>query len=239
MVSTRLGRDPSFAFFSRPTNDPLALAIAPRLESWDATSARSQVELARYLDHVDALVSPSMSVLSEGAAISLTVGLPDDRDLISGGGDLDNFLYPVVRSIGPARFVTAWASKGRGDSTIAVGPAVPQHAPTGEGWRHCTVVTTASAQTRTFKEQSTAAIPVVATTTGPIETQIAYRLSARRNWAALWKPTIDALGGVLGVPNPARPFTPMDERIVRLALHRTIDESLGWSIAIEICLRTV
>ena len=69
---------------------------------------------------------------------------------------------------------------------------------------------------------------------GPIDLEISYRLSHRRNWAQQWKPTIDALGAVLGVANPAHPFSPMDDRIVSLALHRFVDESLGWDIEMEI-----
>jgi len=43
---------------------------------------------------------------------------------------------------------------------------------------------------------------------GPLALQVHYRLGGRRNWATLWKPTIDALGHVIGVPEPRRPFGP-------------------------------
>jgi hypothetical protein len=100
------------------------------------------------------------------------------------------------------------------------------------------LATTAAADTRAFKEQVADAVPVLEAAEDALEVQISYRLSSHRNWSTLWKPTIDALGGVLGIPDPARPFMPRDDRIVRLGLHRAIDASLGWDIAIAICWRT-
>jgi hypothetical protein len=70
--------------------------------------------------------------------------------------------------------------------------------------------------------------------TGAISLDIEFRLSPARNWATLWKPAIDSLGPLLGVPDPRRPFTPNDDRIVRLGLHRSIDPSLGWDIELSI-----
>ena len=63
---------------------------------------------------------------------------------------------------------------------------------------------------------------------------IRFGVSSRRNWSTLWKPAIDALGPVLGTQHPAWPFHPDDDRIVDLALHRTIDDTLGNDITIEV-----
>lgn len=41
------------------------------------------------------------------------------------------------------------------------------------------------------------------------------------NWVVLWKPSIDALGATVG--EGPRPFHPLDDRIVRLALHRRVE----------------
>jgi hypothetical protein len=35
------------------------------------------------------------------------------------------------------------------------------------------------------------------------------------------------------MPNPVRPYQPADDRIVDLALHRHIDDTLGHDIALE------
>ncbi len=59
----------------------------------------------------------------------------------------------------------------------------------------------------------------------------------QRQRAAWWKPTIDSLGSVLGRADPGRLYTPDDDRITRLGLHRTIDENLGWNVAIKLWWR--
>lgn len=47
-----------FVYFDPPAvGAPVPLALTPRLESWDSKHARSQVELAAYLDHVETLLS--------------------------------------------------------------------------------------------------------------------------------------------------------------------------------------
>jgi hypothetical protein len=58
-------------------------------------------------------------------------------------------------------------------------------------------------------------------------------VSSSRNWSTLWKPAIDALGPVLGIQDPAKPFRPDDDRIVDLAMHCTIDDALVNDVEIE------
>ncbi len=62
---------------------------------------------------------------------------------------------------------------------------------------------------------------------------IRFGVSSQRNWSALWKPAIDALGPVLGIQDLIKPFRPDDDRIVDLALHRPIDDALGNDVDIE------
>jgi hypothetical protein len=72
---------------------------------------------------------------------------------------------------------------------------------------------------------------------GPAAIHIAFRVGPYRNWANLWKPAIDALGGVLGVDNPARPFAPRDDRITELGLQNSIDPSLGHAVQVDVWWR--
>jgi hypothetical protein len=72
---------------------------------------------------------------------------------------------------------------------------------------------------------------------GPVEVHLAWRCSSRRNWATLWKPTIDAMGPILGEPFPNRPFYPNDDRIVSLGLHLQVDDMIGWSVHIGMMWR--
>jgi hypothetical protein len=73
---------------------------------------------------------------------------------------------------------------------------------------------------------------------GPVDIHIAFRVGPHRNWANLWKPAIDALGGVLGVDNPARPFAPRDDRITELGLQHSIDPSLGHAVQVGVWWRS-
>ena len=185
----------STGFFRQPEGG-LALEVEPRLESWDAKGSASQVGLSSFLDHLEATVDPLFVALQGPGSISLTVQVPAHRGVVSGGGDLDNYLFPVVRRLGWSHFMSAWAQKGREPSSVSVAPAIEIEPPSSE-WASCAVTTTASAATTEFKDQVACAVPVVVPSTGPVEVQIAYRLSSLRNWAALWKPTIDAMGATL------------------------------------------
>lgn len=99
------------------------------------------------------------------------------------------------------------------------------------------VRTTASASTRAWKQQVHDACALAAppeSIRGAFGIDIEFRVSPARNWSSLWKPAIDSLGPLLGVRNQQRPFTPNDERIVRLGLHRSLDASLGWDVALSV-----
>jgi len=68
---------------------------------------------------------------------------------------------------------------------------------------------------------------------GPVGLQIAVTTGPGRNWAALWKPLIDAFGPVLG-EDPLRPFHPRDDRIVSLGLHHHITGGIGHDVIIDV-----
>jgi hypothetical protein len=103
-------------------------------------------------------------------------------------------------------------------------------------WRSARGIGTASPATVRWKECINAAIAESSTlaTDGPLELQVAFTVGAKRNWRGLWKPAIDALDPILGRTQPHRQFHALDDRIVRLGLHRTIDPSLGMATAIEV-----
>src|SRR5262245_10455182 len=101
----------------------VSLGVEPVLASWDRAGAPSQVRLARFLDHAEAVVAPMMA--SAGPlALELAVGLPAEVPLLSGGRDLDNYLYPLVTRLGAGRFCAVVGRKFHGSpSRLAVGPA--------------------------------------------------------------------------------------------------------------------
>jgi hypothetical protein len=55
-----------------------------------------------------------------------------------------------------------------------------------------------------------------------------------RNWLNLWKPTIDALGPLLGSAQPGKLWNPRDGRIVELGLHCVVDADLRHDVVMEI-----
>jgi hypothetical protein len=64
---------------------------------------------------------------------------------------------------------------------------------------------------------------------------VAYDLGPLRTWVNLWKPTIDALGPLLGtVPRSTKTHDdPRDGRITALEMHRTVHPDAGNDIRIS------
>jgi hypothetical protein len=228
----------AFTLFSRPTGNAEPLDVQPRLESWEGRDHPTQAALQTYLDHIEETVDPHLLAVEGDAAISLDVGLPHDTPLTGAGGDLDNFLYPVVRRLGPSRFATAWATKKHGRSSICVHSAVPASQDLGGGWRFAAVRTTKASESRAWKEQVAGQLPAAEPSVGAIELQLCFRVAPQRNWATLWKPAIDALGAILGVERPAHPFNPQDDRVTSLGLHRNVNKDLRHAIEMGIWWRS-
>ncbi len=105
----------------RPPDVPgIELRRPPVLESWNARDHPDQLRLHAFLDEVEAAVA----ICDEAAnlALELQVGLPQSKSLTSGGGDLDNYLFPIARRIGAGRLDAAFGTKRHATtSTLAVG----------------------------------------------------------------------------------------------------------------------
>jgi len=213
----------------------IPLAREPVLESWNGREHPDQLRLRAYLDTVAAQVGSAAWPAQESRVVELIVGLPSTSPVDRGGRDLDNYLFPVARRLGAGRIAAAFARKvHQQGSTIAIGPAapgidLPSSLP-------LSVRTSVSTDSRAWKEAVHRACRDVVTEplpAGPVALRIQFSVSTRRNWAALWKPAIDALGPVLGIPDPAHPFRPADDRVVDLELHRHIDDALVHDVVIK------
>ena len=230
-----------FTLYREPDEFVAVLAVEPRLESWDANTHPSQVALAAYLNHARELCSPAMERLVPPLAIKLWVGAPTRPVYQSQGGDLDNYLYPLVgRGLGWQRFYAAFAEKNADVSRIALGEALPSPSEEVAGWNYAWVETSTSASLRSWKEEIVAQLMQQAVgeeRSQKIELQLAFRLAERRNWAYLCKPAIDSLGCILGLNDTSKPFHPRDDKVVRLGLHRSIDDSMRNRVAIGIWWR--
>lgn len=224
---------PSKVFALPSPGRQLPDGLSPRLASWNAATHPEQIAVQSYLNGIDEFCSDFGD--PEGLALRLDVGRPLASPLLGAGGDLDNYLFPVAARLGANRFDTAWCSKKHGPSALCIEPARACPAPVGSGWVHRHVATAASASSTAWKKEVASQVAPADPGDGPLELQIAYRISPARNWANLWKPTIDSLGALLG--EGPRPFHPSDDRITLLGLHRTVDDSIGWDVQVDIWCR--
>ena len=170
------------------------------------------------------------------------MGLSEDVPLLA-AHDLDNFLLPLVTHLSRLtgrRFASVWGTKRHCEqSCLRVEQATPVEWSVSSDRLH-RVRTTTSAQSEAFKEQIDSALAgAVALPDGPVALQVGFTVGPTRNWPNLWKPTVDALGRILGRDNPARPWAPRDGRVVELGLHRAVDPSLANDVLIAVGARAV
>lgn len=209
----------------------LQLRLPPQLASWDAAGSASQARLAAYLAHAEKLLRPKIDSTPDPLALHLNVGLPNNIALLR-DRDLDNYLLPLVqwlaRSTGRT-FASATALKRHAEhSFVGVGPAQPA---AGDQRAQHVVRTTASAESSRYKEQIRAALAHAAPIEGgPVHLDVVFGVGPTRSWLNLWKPTLDALGALLGQSESSRAWHPDDGRITRLGLHRRPDRDLGHDV---------
>lgn len=209
-----------FRLFAPPDAARIVIEPTPRLESWMRHDHPDQVRLREYLWWLVPRVAPT--VAADTNTLAMTIAVPSCLPRDSGGADLDNYLFPVVRALGHARFVSVWASKVWTEhSTIAVAPARLTQLPDAS-YCFASAETSEPKDTAAWKRDIDAQVrsQVTEAANGPVEIQVAFIVEPHWNWAGLWKPAIDALGAIVG--QGARPFNTRDDRIVKLALHRTI-----------------
>ena len=227
-------------FFAAPTNSPRELHIRPRLASWDAGTAPSQIALTAALDHAVEILQADSREPAGPVAVRLDVGLPEGTNPL-GVYDLDNYLFPIVTRLGKlgVPVVSAWGTKSIGaTSTIRACTAVAVELPPGAIQK---IRTDTSSETAAFKLQiadqlaGNAVLPE-----GPGALQLSFTVGPRRVWTNLWKPTIDALGHLLGRDHTeSRPWHPRDGRIAELGLHYSVDPGMKNSVEISIVTSTI
>jgi hypothetical protein len=224
--------------YRQPGVEPVELTVVPRLASWERKDSPEQVRLAAYLEHMRVVFERAAEEVEGPLAAELSVGLPERVDLLV-HSDLDNFLEPLARVVGP-RVCSWWARKSHAaNSRFAVGPAVRTSEDELVGWEFAAARATASASTAGWKQavnEQIAATCQVAKD-GALEVQIVFRVGPGRNWINLWKPAIDALDPILGRTDPQRAFHPRDDRIIRLALHRVVDVSAEYAVELGVWWR--
>ena len=225
------------AMFAIPVGPAVQLGVEPRLASWNRAGDPDQVKLEAFLAATEQLLRPRCEQLTGPLALRLDIGLPRTAPLLD-QRDLDNYLFPLAVRMSKTtgrRLVSVWGTKQHSAASFArIEQAVPIQAPT-PGGRRYTVRTDRSSQSTGFKQQihdqltGAAALP-----DGSVRMQLSFTVGPRRNWLNLWKPTIDALGQILGSASPGRLWHPQDGRIVVLGLHCRVDHALGNEVLITI-----
>jgi hypothetical protein len=202
-----------------------------RLASWDPAGHPAQVALSNYLDHTEQDLRDHLRAPAPWA-LELHVGLPAASRLLD-HHDLDNYLYPLAKRLGSRHIISARALKQYGDRSLArLDTARPADPPLDRMFYR--LRTTASAETTEYKqqihEQLTASGTRPMPAGSPMSAVIGFRCGPARNWLNLWKPTIDALGPLIGEGN--RMWSPRDGAIVDLALHLLVDPAMRWDVEV-------
>lgn len=221
-------------WFSCPENKALQLTVTPRPESWNAKDHPDQQRLRDYLAATEELVDGAR-ILDRPWALRLDVGAPRSLKLHSEVADLDNYLHPLSRTLENPNLVSVWATK-RNDprpdprSYVEIADAVETSPPA----EMLTVRTTAAVSSSAYKDQIINAVAGARILPeGSVRLELSFVIGDR-SWRPLWKPTIDALDGLLGRTYPDRPYHPLDGRIVELGMHVTVDPDLGYEVEIGI-----
>jgi hypothetical protein len=206
-------------------------SVKPQLASQDRAGHPSQVKLARFLAHVDAIAGPVLAAVRGRVAAELIVGFSDGVALTDEGNDLGSYLFPVAQRLGPQRVAAIFGRKICGPSSLAVGPAQPDPA---QATPQFSARMAGSCTRKQWKQQlhDRLAVQAAIIPAGPAGLNIALTTGPGRNWASLVEPLIDAFGPVLG-EDSTRPFRPHDDRIVSLGLHHSIDTGIAHDVIID------
>lgn len=201
----------------------------PRLESWERRDDPAQVALREFVSYVHELIDPAVEALDGPLAFHLHVALPDQFDPLW-ERDLDNYLFPIARTL-PARVVSVWGTKGRGtQSSVRLQKPIPAPRPS-----PMFAVPRSSVSEAAWKVAVHGAVEEGhELPEGPLGLQLGYTVGPELNWPSLWKPSIDGLSPLLGRTYPDRDWNPLDGRIVRLGLHKSVDLSYGREASMDI-----
>ena len=219
-----------------PGRPGCAIECRTQAGEWNRAGDPDQVKLEAFLAATEQILRSRCEQLTGPLAIRLDIGLPPATPLLD-QRDLDNYLFPLAVRMSKTtgtRLVSLWGTKQRSDASFArIESAVPivrrlvapitRSAPTGQARPP------PSNSRSTTSSTSAASLP-----DGPVRLQLSFTVGPRRNWLNLWKPTIDALGQILGSTTPGQSWHPQDGRIVELGLHCRVEQALGNEVLITI-----
>lgn len=224
-------------FYARPEGGAIQLRVHPRLASWNAAGHPDQLQLEAALIDTEQLLTPTIAQTLEPLALRLDVGLPFNVPLL-GEHDLDNYLYPVTSYLAKRsgnQFLSVWGTKQHADRSFVRVESVRPITQLQPADYNYDVRTTSSGSSTAFKQEIfDQLVDARELAAGAVALQLSFVVGPRRNWLNLWKPTIDALGQLLGRTRPDRAWHPQDGRIADLGLHCVVDDALANDVAIGI-----
>ena len=224
MVDTKQLPDLAAFQFWAPAEELGRVHVEQRLASWEARSHPAQQRMNKYLGDLESCFAPHLVSVVEPLYLQIEVVRPVGTDLLH-HYDLENYLTPVAQRLGGRRLVLACAEKrhARGANDVSfVALGVARRAPAPVGGAGYVVHLVGSYEKIGWKQSLRRQLldcGAREAEPGPLAMHLAWRCRSGRNWVNLWKPAGDALGPILGEPNPNKPFHPRDDRIVRLGMH--------------------
>jgi hypothetical protein len=210
--------------------------LKPRLASWNRSDHPDQIRLREYLRDLSVELGP----LTAMQPLFLMWKNRDVWSVIT----ISTTISPGRRSLGSAPVPVRRSGQAvGGGSDLRIGLAVPLlSAAISAECEHFSCAAGAGAQEKRWKEGVRSALMQAGAQqlpAGLVEARVAWRCSARRNWVWLWKPTIDAMGPILGQADPRNPYHPNDDRIVRLCLHVFYDETIAHAVDVAMWWRSL
>ena len=198
----------------------------------DKADHPSQRRLKEFLDDTEDLVAESR--ISGPWSLRLDVGFASDRNLLD-QSDLDNFAYPLAARLKDERLVSVWCTKKHNDQSYVRIEAARQTAPPLVDVVVATPTASYSKPGGLYKRQVRAAVAELPQIpAGPVRLELAFVVGHTMNYLNLWKPTIDALGPLLGSDNSGREWSPDDGRITELGMHVSVNTMSPYGVAIGI-----
>lgn len=207
----------------------------PLVAQWERSTHPAQIRLHKYCDSLTAHVAPLLAG-RDHLFLHLDIAVREPSRLLH-QYDLENYLTPLFgrRWIDPSRFALVSATKSlAGKSRLLIGTT--RSLLLDGSWRHLACSPSSTPSSKEWKETIRLALETRSSgplPPGPAEVHIAWRCASTRNWVGLWKPTGDAMGPVLGYASPTKLYHPNDDRIVKLSLHRNVEDRCGWNVDVS------
>ena len=178
----------------------------------DKADHPSQRRLKEFLDDTEDLVAESR--ISGSWSLRLDVGFASDRNLLD-RSDLDNFAYPLAARLKDERLVSVWCTKKHNDQSYVRIEAARQTAPPLVDVVVAEPTASYSKPGGLYKMQVRAAVAELPQIPpGPVRLELAFVVGHTMNYLNLWKPTIDALGPLLGSDNSGREWSPGFSQVI-------------------------